>query len=449
MKAKTLLLNFNKLKGNKTFKALFLACLMGVVPSCKQEFNEPTAPNNNSGKQYSEYSGPNNVDSYPVDSFMKHMPNVEYAKFYQPTEDNHEITFQTNSSTFNVNGSKEKCDVSKTSPNIIFDINLTRADNQSVNGSANFNGPAYWGYSVSYTRPDGERAEWTIENATDANYATYSAYDNTTLANKARTRILSKDQYNVAHADSIYNNIMRGNGVWQQEAPFNVKFNSKGAQQDLRYSDFGTLEYSESGSNPITKMYTGGMTEGQSSRYSVPATTFKATAFGNVKRTKPNDSENYLVLTTGKDSATYTIDEAKNETIVMPFQNWYKVTIIRTANSVVSYIENPTSPVPQQWQVIHPDLHEYSYQEKVQPNGLFATDGMYTVNSQEGIHTGLSALYYLDDSGYMESVIQGYRQDYTNTDGMVFTFCLGGTNRPDQGTATGLDLIYCAPSRQR
>ena len=343
----------------------------------------------------------------------------------------------------------EMCDISNSNPNIVFDMELARSGTQASNGAAIFDGPAYWNYSVSYTRPDGQKAEWSIENLPEEYYTYYATFSNNQLMNQARLKILGANPDDTAHADSVSANILRGKGVWTQEPPFYVKFNSKGGKQDLKYSDFGTLEYAETGGTPVTKMYTGGMNEGRVSRYNLTPTTFKATAFGNVKRNGPNASENQLVLTTGKDSATYTIDEAKNETIVMPFQNWYKVTIIRTANSVVSYIENPASPVPQQWQVIHQNLHENEYQEKVQPNGLLATDGLYTVNYQEGVRTGMSSQYYLDDSGYIESVVQGYRQDYTNTDRMVFTFCIGGTNRPEQGTATGLDLIYCAPARQR
>jgi hypothetical protein len=84
------------------------------------------------------------------------------------------------------------------------------------------------------------------------------------------------------------------------------------------------------------------------------------------------------------------------------------------------------------------------------PNGLFAMVGSYEENENTGFTTDFSRWNFLEPDGKVEVAGNGYREDYTNSDRVSFTFCFGGTDRTNNnGTATGLELIYCAPQRQR
>ncbi|MGM9781865.1 MAG: hypothetical protein ACI3ZV_00005, partial [Paludibacteraceae bacterium] len=156
-----------------------------------------------------------------------------------------------------------------------------------------------------------------------------------------------------------------------------------------------------------------------------------------------------LVLTTGKNAGKYIIDEAKNETIVMPFKNWYTVTIIKTPTDLYSYMTDSANIVPSQWQFIHTDKVENVYLEDIWPNKLFVMTGLYRIDDYSGFKTDLSRTHFLEPDGTVEVVGNGYREDYTNSDRVSFTFCFGGTDRYNEnpGPTIGLDMIYCAPQR--
>jgi hypothetical protein len=440
------LFGFNKIKSKKN-RTLLLAGLIGLMPACKQQINEPENPSKHPNTSFT-YDVP--VNDVPVDSFMKHVPNVENVKFYQPREDTHYIHFST--ANGDVNKMTEERDVAQTGTDILYPLNFTRTDNQSVNGTARFVSEPTWTYTVSYKTPNNETRIWSIEDMTLADYSTFSNFSPAQMSSVARSFILQRNPNETAHADSIWANIYTGrSGTFTQNNPFSVQFNSKGAQQGLQHSDFGTFTYT-AGSESETQMYSGANKEDETiiNILDCPATSMKMTAFANVKRRGPNGDGSQLLLTTGKDSARYVIDEAKNETIVMPFKNWYTVTIIKTPTDLYSYMTDSANIVPSQWQFIHTDKVENVYLENILPNKSFVMTGVYEIDDYNGFKTDLSRRNFLNSDGTVEVVGQGYREDYTNSDRVSFTFCFGGTERTNNnGTATGLELIYCAPQRQR
>ena len=431
-------------------KTFLLAGLMGLISSCKMDTNAPDDPKQQTSAQVTSFQ--DDVLNTPVDSFMLHMDNVNLARFYEPREDTHCFLFHADNFSGNVTGLTELRDIKDNDCSIQNPYNLTRTDNSCIDGSARFITDKYWVYNVEYSSEYGG-GNWRIDCVTEAEYDTvYKNMTNQQLATLARNRILQKQPYGLNHADSIYYNILKGNGEWEQEKPFYVTFNSNGWKQNLKYSDFGTfdaatLDFSEG----FTSMYSGGLKSNEFDKAQIPAQTFKATAFANVTNRSQDSDDSQLVVSTERDSASITIDAAQNETIVMPFNNWYKVTIIRTPYSVVSYLEDVNGNVAQTWQVPHQNTQETGYRSGTQDNGLFVTDGLYG-DDQNGIVTGVSVNYYTDETGYIEFTGQGYRNDRANNQIMSFTFSIGGTNRPrpgEGGMTTGLENVYCMPKRQR
>lgn len=442
-----------KINNHKT-KTFVLAGLMGLMPSCKMmDKNEPDAPKT-PDNTYAVPSVADTIPNVPVDSFMTHMPYATGAAFYEPTEDTHCFVLRTDNYTGYVNGITELRDMKDRDSSLQNPYDLTRIDNASVNGSAKFITPAYWVYKVEYSNEYGG-GNWMIDCVSDAEYnSKYANMTNQELANLAQSRILSKHPEETYHAEQIRNAILNNQGQWTQDEPFYVTFNSNGWQQNMKYSDFGTfdaatLDYSEG----FTSMFSGGLHDYEITNTSVvQPQTFKTTAYGNVKYDNRQGSEQLMVISTGRDSATFTIDALQNETIVMPFKNWYTVTIIRTNNSVVSTFENVNgTTIAETWQLPNANTTETGYREGVQDNGLAVKDGLFGSEQGNGILTGTSVNYYTDETGYVELVGQGYRQDWSQNKKIRFTFSFGGTNRPktNEGIATGLENVYCAPARNR
>lgn len=439
------LFGFNKIKSKKN-KTLLLAGLIGLMPACKEQVNEPEITPE---RQTSFVRCESPVGDMPVDLFMKHVPDVENVKFCQPRESENYICFST--ANGDINKMTEKRDVARKGTDILYPLHFTRTDNQSVDGTAHFVSEQTYTLSVSYKTQDNETRTWVAEDIPESEKGLYLNVGTTTLAVRMRDSILSRNPNEQAHADSVYAHIKSGvNREWTTNAPFTVQFNSKGAQQGLQHSDFGTFTYTD-GSVSETQMYSATNKDYVTNVLNCSATSLKATAFANVKRRGPDGDGPQLVLSTGKDSARYTIDAAKNETIVMPFKNWYKVTIIRDPyGHLYSSMEDSANVVPAQWQFIHTDKVENAYLENILSNGLFTMTGLLRIDGQSGIRTDYSRGISLEPDGKIEVAGQGYREDFTGTDRVSFTFCFGGTDRTNGGgTATGLELIYCAPQRQR
>lgn len=433
--------NLNKLKTGKA-KTLFLAGLIGLLPSCKKDtWEEFKSRNQNPGQT-------GDVPAFTIeDPFMGHMQNVRNAIFYMPCEDKDQYLFSTNIMN-EVSGLTSLRDVQDKDYEIWGPYNFSRVDNTSIDGnSAKFMAPVEYTYCVEYESPYGDGI-WRILNALEE----YRNMTNQELADLAYSRIMSKSNGQAEyHAQQIRDAILNGQGNWNQEEPFYVKFNSNGWTQNLRHSDFGTFDLIElDNSNVESDVYSGGLSEKEIQKSAVQPQTFRATAYGSIKYENNNDdSEGWMIISTGRDSATFTIDAMQNETIVMPFQNWYTVTIVRTNNSVVSQYENAGN-VSTIWQLPHPNIQENGYREGVQDNGLYVKDGLFgNEDDPEGILTGTAINYYTDETEFIEFVGQGYRQDWSPNGKFEFTFSLGGTNRPrDDDPTTGIEEIhYSAPKR--
>lgn len=428
-------------------QTIVLAALIGLLPACEDQINEPEKDSNQSGISTSIYGA--SADATPMDAFMKHVPNIENIRFYQPREDTHYIHFST--ANGDVNKMTKERDVAQTSTDILYPLNFTRTDNQSVNGTAHFVSEPTWTYTVSYKTPNNETRTWSIEDMTLADYSTFSNFSPAQMSSVAKNFILSRNSAETAHADSVWSNIYFGrSGAFTQNTPTTAQFSSMGAQQHLTHSDFGTITYTK-GATTETKVYSGANMEDETiiNILDCPATSMNITAYATVQRIGANADGQQLVLTTGKNAGKYIIDEAKNETIVMPFKNWYTVTIIKLPNRVYSYMTDSANIVPSQWQFIHTDKVENEYVGKVLSNKSFVMTGLYRIDDSNGFKTGLSRRNFLEPDGTVEVVGNGYREDYTNSDRVSFTFCFGGTDRYNEnpGPTTGLDMIYCAPQR--
>lgn len=76
-------------------QTIVLAALIGLLPACEDQINEPEKDSNQSGISTSIYGA--SADATPMDAFMKHVPNVENVKFYIPREETSRFSFEVNS----------------------------------------------------------------------------------------------------------------------------------------------------------------------------------------------------------------------------------------------------------------------------------------------------------------------------------------------------------------
>lgn len=437
--------NLKKLKTGKA-KTLFLTGLIGLLPSCKKDtWQDFEARNQNPGHS-------NDVPAFTnYEPFMGHMQNVRDAVFYLPGQDKDQVLFGTNIMG-EVSGCTNFRDVQDKDYEIWGPVNVSRIENTTIDGnSAKFMAPVEYTYCVEYHTPYGS-GKWRILNASEE----YRNMTNQELADLAYSRIMVKSNGQAEyHAQQIRDAILNGQGGWNREESFYLKFNSNGWTQNLKNSDFGTFDLIElDNSNVESDVYSGGLPGKEIQKSAVQPQTFRATAYGSIKyEDNGDDSEHWMMVSTGRDSATFTIDAMQNETIVMPFQNWYTVTIVRTNNSVVSQFEN-TSAVSTPWQIPHLNIQETGYREGLQDNGLYAKDGLFgNEGDSERFITGTAVNYYTDETGYVEFVGQGYRKDWSLEFSLnrtfEFTFSFGGTNRPrtDEPT-TGIEEIHYKVSKR-
>ena len=428
-------------------KQVLLACVIGLLPACKQQENEPETLSKPADSASYAYDAP--FDNTPVDAFMKHVPNVENVKFYIPREETSYLSFEVNSASGDIYKMTEERDVKQTSTNIIYPLIFNRTDNMSTDGTASFLSETTWNYTVSYQTPNNETRTWAMDGMSESQKTSFETLSLTQKASKAKKEILQRDSTATVQADSVWVSIRLGrSGTFTQNEPTTVQFSSMGAQQHLTHSDFGTITYTKDAVSE-SKMYSAPNMEEVTNVLNCPATSMNMTAYANVKRIGTGADGQQLVLTTGKNAARYVIDEAHNETIVMPFQNWYTVTIIKTPGHLYSYMTDSANIVPSQWQFIHTDKVENEYMETILPNSLFAMVGSYEENDYNGFITDFTRWNFLEPDGKVEVAGQGYREDYVESgDQIVMTFCFGGTDRVQEDpVTTGLEMIYCAPQR--
>ncbi len=125
-------------------QTIVLAALIGLMPACKDQINEPEKTAKQSGMSTNIYGA--SADETPMDAFMKHVPNIENVKFYIPRENNSRIYFETNSAGGDIYKMTEERDVKQTSTNIIYPLVFNRTDNMSTDGTASFLSETTWNY---------------------------------------------------------------------------------------------------------------------------------------------------------------------------------------------------------------------------------------------------------------------------------------------------------------
>ena len=292
-------------------QTIVLAALIGLLPACEDQINEPEKDSNQSGMSANIYGA--SADATPIDAFMKHVPNIENIRFYQPREDTRYIHFST--ANGDVNKMTEERDVAQTSTNYLYPLNLTRTDNQSVNGTAHFVSEPTWTYTVSYKTQNNETRTWSIEDIPASELSVYKNLDTVQMADAARGLILQRNPNETAHADSVWSNIYFGrSGTFTQNEPFTVQFNSKGAQQGLQHSDFGTFTYT-AGTQSETQMYSGANKEDETiiNILNCPATSMNITAYATVQRIGANADGQQLVLIPARMPANILLTKLKTK----------------------------------------------------------------------------------------------------------------------------------------
>ena len=458
-----------KLNANKA-KTFVLAGLMGLTPSCKMmDKNEPDAPQSTNNS----YVVPNVLSTnqdVPVDSFMTHMPNVEGVKFYKPRDYNGHISLETNYADGRVSYLTDH-DVERRW-GYALPKRYARKDAFSVNNTAHFD----FGETTYYFEINDPQYGYELWSM---GYVPESQYQNMTpdqLAEIAQNH--GCDAY-------VCNLIRNGQGTWniwnESTTISDIAMESQGYKARLQYSDIGVYDWEvpvasgviEGWTEPyyhFSRVYAGGL---ESKKANKPTTeTYKGLAVAQIEET---DGINRKIVYTNPGAARMTVDAAQNETIVMPFNNWYHVTVIKTNGHVAITLADSLNAVNSTWQVQNPQITDFDVSAGIQENGLAVVHsqnfeepfkGSRGVEFEEndrnneniGVRISVATDFY-GDTPYepSEVVVQGYRTDRnfvsTNTvNGLFFGFAFGGTNRPDENTGditTGLENVYCAPGRQR
>ncbi len=309
-----------------------------------------------------------------------------------------------------------------------------RIDGQSLDGTASFVMNNYI-YSVSVAST-GE--DWKMLNVQEEVYFnSYKNMSNTIMAHSARNYLTSIGA-DAVYTDSICNAILAGRGSWTMEPiPFTIM--SKGAAAGLHHSDFGLIE----GSVPVagdpskheTYPYIGGVAYKRVNASSDYAK-YKGTAYVSVMPTDnnnaPSDVENYgvglRVFATDSAAATFS-HGAVADTLVMPFNDWYSMTIIIQHSDNQMKLSFNNFPINlwdedfwgTRWYFDYNPYVYYPVQKNEMPNGI----SFYKYNEQTGQNPQVG------HKSIDISVSEPLYYDGENT-----------------GTPLGLDYVYCAPVRR-
>lgn len=356
------------------------------------------------------------------DTFMKHVSNVGAANFYVSKY----AAFTPSVNGADVNGllytdygfNAPQC-WHYGSDNVRF---VNRTDGSSTNGTATFSIPNNYTFVPS-------SGIWKIENVPDeVFYSTFQSMSNAALAK------IAKDSLNAINANSVYVNyvyadISANGGSWSETSD-HAGIISKGASTQLSYSDCGFFE----GITPVAGAagkyeiypYVGG---NEAHRIKTPSepTAFKGTGYIYVM---PIDDDG-LFMRGGKagkyglqmfktDSlvASYSYwDDA--DTLLMNFNNWYTVRVIRqhaSGQMIVGFSGYPMVPTFQKdmWGV-HDEENNFVATTQIAPNGVEYFSDVSESSDNSKYISVTKPLYY------------GKSSDIT----------------------TGLDNVYCAPKRAK
>lgn len=419
---------FKQLHSLRNAKVFLLAGLMGGMTACKDVL-EPEIKQNTQQTTSGKYII-NNEDQPIYDNFMKHLSDIESARFYVAgTTIRFTLGGDGNVNRFYIfepDGFDPRSEIISYAPDQEHSADRTY-DFAGSNTDAFF-GETDWDYRVEGVFPD-PHENWGIYDVPQEVYHHYfQALPDTTLARMAYEHL---DSINAdpGHRDNIYNAILQGHGVWQQEQGV-FKFASQGQKIGLRHSDIGTIEEAQRtrNSDEGAATYMGGMAE---ERSQVPAepTKFIGKACASICVSRHDTcsyaghhvdfDEGYRIVSTDSAAATLSHGDIA-DTLIMPFNGWYKVKVItQHANKHVdiSFENYPSNSEldATQWGVHNGSQHSFAVADTTFANGV----NMYvggTGNEDAGVELATTTPLYFGK---------------------------------EEGVTTGLDNVYCAPKRSK
>ena len=419
-------------------KVFLLAALMGGMTACKDVLEPEMTTQQQSNTTSTARATFENEEPGSQDVFMKHLSSAYDAEFYAGAGgyfypsipgyyDDVDGLYISDYTDYGAQGNYAYYNQDEHFAN--------RIDGQSLDGTASFVMNNYI-YSVSVAST-GE--SWKMLNVPEEVYFnSYQNMSNTLMSVSARNYLTSVGA-DAVYTDSICKAISDGRGSWTM-MPVQTTVMSKGAGVGLHHSDFGLIE----GPVPVagepskheTYPYIGGVSYKRVNASSDYAK-YKGTAYVSVMPTDDllqstsnngNVGRGLQVFATDSAAATFS-HGAVADTLVMPFNDWYTVTIITQHSNnqmKLSFDNFPTNLWDDdlwgtRWSLDCNPFVYYPVQKNEMPNGV----NFYNYNSQTG---------QFPQIGYKSvdvSVSEPLFYDGENT-----------------GTTTGLDYVYCAPARR-
>ncbi len=205
-----------------------------------------------------------------------------------------------------------------------------------------------------------------------------------------------------------------------------VDWNSKGSPVGLIYSDIGFVTFTNKETKKEDKfVYAGGRPADIVSGDFVYDTRFVGTAYGYVDLRQNNKVIEQLFVTTDPATATIDIDPVtQTETIVMPFKNWYRVTVVKTKdNKVTTKLDNDANKqINQKWIPVHHDWVENKQLGTTeQANGLTVV----RANRKDFDVGSVVATVYFGPGIRTEGVVVGFRSDVDNANAVRLNYVMG------------------------
>lgn len=267
--------------------------------------------------------------------------------------------------------------------------------------------------------------------------------DRTTLAGLVATELERDDYDNVAAAEkqNIVSTIISDPtfGEWEG-AIFRGDMHSLGKMNGLQYSDFGYYTLDD---YYFTFTYEGGMND-KKVAVVIPETgetVFKGTAAGQLQQNLSIDGvdqvdleDNNKPIITNTNAATLTLKNGK-ETINMPFNNWYTVTVAKSGDHIKTVdFADENGVVTSQWQVnnLHIDYDTLGGSDWVHDGKPETT---YNFGDGHHIQTTMTTAYYGDNGVSSEATgfvnhVDEFEDEHTFRQ-VWFSSVFGGTRQPD------------------
>ena len=208
-----------------------------------------------------------------------------------------------------------------------------------------------------------------------------------------------------------------------------VDWYSKGSPVGLIYSDIGYVTFTNKETKNEDKfVYAGGRPEDIVSGDFVYDTRFVGTAYGYVDLRQNNKVIEQLFVTTDPATSTIDIDPVtQTETIVMPFKNWYRVTVIKTKdNKVTTKLDNDANKqIDQKWVAPYYERTELYSEIIDQSNGVCIITSS-RVDSDVGIVSRFRSDYF--GAGIkQEGIVYGTHANQVGENAVRLNYVMGAT----------------------